>query len=270
MKRGTWITLLLGMAAGLLLGLYYSWILNPLEYVETSPNTLREDFKADYLALIASAYTGTGDISRARARLSLFPQLNPEQDLAALAQKRLASGWPDSEARALAQLASDLRNGPRTPTLIPTLTSTRSTASNGFTASPSPTSTPRPSATPVATSTPGAPFQLVHREQLCDPNLTSPQIQVEVFDASGNPVPGVEVIVIWDQGEDHFYTGLKPELGLGFADFTMTSGVTYALQLAEANQPVTDLGPSTCTEDGETYPGSWRLRFEQPPQGESP
>ncbi|MBI1865988.1 MAG: HD-GYP domain-containing protein, partial [Nitrospirae bacterium] len=43
----------------------------------------------------------------------------------------------------------------------------------------------------------------------------------------------IEIVVVWDAGEDHFFTGLKPELGQGYADFTMTEGVSYTLRLAE-------------------------------------
>ena len=38
-----------------------------------------------------------------------------------------------------------------------------------------------------------------------------------------NPYPSVELVVTWDEGEDHFFTGLQPELGLGYGDFLMTA-----------------------------------------------
>ncbi len=100
---------------------------------------------------------------------------------------------------------------------------------------------------------------------MCNPNLGGALIQVEARDAAGQPVPGVEILVLWDGNEDRFFTGLKPELGLGYADFTMTPGVTYLLRLAEGGQPVPDLTPSECDrEDGERYWGSWLLVFVQP------
>jgi hypothetical protein len=88
---------------------------------------------------------------------------------------------------------------------------------------------------------------------------------VRVLDAAGQGVPGVEVLVVWDTGEDRFYTGLKPELGSGYGDFAMTEGVQYTVRLAEAGALVTGLQAQNCTgESGESYPGSWALDFVQP------
>jgi hypothetical protein len=75
----------------------------------------------------------------------------------------------------------------------------------------------------------------------------------------------MEVVVVWDDGQDHFYTGLKPELGIGFGDFSMTEGVTYTVRLAESDALVTGLASQECTDDsGGRYPGSWLVTFVQP------
>jgi hypothetical protein len=100
---------------------------------------------------------------------------------------------------------------------------------------------------------------------VCDPLLAEPLIQVHVSDAAGGPVSGAEVLVIWDEGQDRFFTGLKPELGLGYADFSMTEGVTYSLQLSATGEPITGLSTFACSdEQAEDYLGSWLLQFEQP------
>ena len=256
MRQSGWLPLLLGLGLGLAGGLIYSWIVNPVEYVETAPGSLREDFKADYLALIAAAYAGRGDLARARARLAPFEELNPAGELAALAQRRQASGHPLSEAQALAELAAALQGAP-------TSAPAEALAASATPAPPSPT--PTPTRTRAPSATPGAPFRLAEREQVCDPLLAEPLIQVQVSNAAGGPVAGVEVLVIWDEGQDRFFTGLKPELGLGYADFSMTEGVNYSLQLSAAGQPVTELTTFECTdEEGQAYLGSWLLKFEQP------
>lgn len=257
MSRPGWISFLIGIALGMAGGLYYSWILSPVEYVDTAPDSLRADFRADYLALIASAYASTGDLVRARTRLALFPELHPSSELAALAQQRLAAGLGQAEASALAQLAADLDRQPQSP----------ASTATGLPSSPTtPTKRPSPSSTPRPTPTPGAPFSLASQKQVCDPRLSAPLIQVEVADAASGPVPGVEVIVVWDAGQDHFFTGLKPELGLGYGDFTMAEGVSYTLRLAKSAQLVTDLTTHPCEdEDGAIYLGSWLLVFRQSP-----
>lgn len=138
-----------------------------------------------------------------------------------------------------------------------------------LTNTPDPTRTPFLTNTPLATRTPtptqGAPFVLQSRESVCDPKLEQALIQVEAYDAAEQPVSGVEAIVNWEGGENHFFTGLKPELSLGYADFIMTPGINYSLRLAEGGQPITDLAAAECeNQDQERYWGSWLLVFVQP------
>jgi hypothetical protein len=265
MSRSDWLSVILGVVIGVAAGLYYAWAVNPVEYTDTSPASLRADFKADYLALIAAAFDGTGDLERARARLALFPDLNPADTLAALAQQRLAQGHPGPEVSALARLASALSGS---PALTPGKTQTRPGPPPAtITPTPTrfPTSTPRPPVTRIPTATPGSPFKLESEEMVCDAQLPEPLIQVRVLDASGNEVAGAEILVVWDSGQDHFFTGLKPELGEGYGDFTMTPGTTYTVQLAQADIPVTGIHSETCTDDeGKAFAGSWLLVFVQP------
>jgi hypothetical protein len=250
--------LVLGMAAGL----YYAWGVNPVSYTDTAPASLREDFRADYLTLIAAAYDATGDLPRARARLALFGYAAPAPILSALAQQRLAQGWPEAEARALARLAADIQGEAGS---TPSAADASSTPAGPPTPTRTPTPIPTPAPTRTPTSTPGAPFRLLDREQVCDEALGRALLQVVVVDAAGQPVPGSEVRVVWDTGEDHFFTGLKPDLGVGYGDFEMTPGVTYTVQLVDSDQPVTGLTPGECTApDGTPYAGSWLLRFQQP------
>jgi hypothetical protein len=261
--RAGWIPVLLALGLGLAGGLYYAWVVSPVEFVDTAPASLRRDFQDDYLALIAAAYEGTSNLERARLRLALIPEPDPPARLALLAQQRLAAGVPEQEARSLAQLAADL--GQRPP-MLPTGTSGAPASPS---ASPQPTRTPTstrlPPPTRTASPTPGAAFELEERQPVCEPDVLEPLIMVEAFDAAGRPVPYLEVLVIWDTGQDHFFTGLKPELGLGYGDFAMTPGVTYSVKLAEAPQTVTGLTAGACElSDGTSYPGSWRLTFVQP------
>ncbi len=260
MSRTTPLSLAFAFSLGASVGLYYAWVVNPVQFVDTAPASLRADFQADYLALVAAAYAAAGDLDRAHARLSLIPEPDPSARLAALAQQRLAAGFPEREAQALAALAAALGERPP-PASSPTLATGAPTAS----ARPTRTATPRPAPTRTPTATPGAPFQLLEREQVCDRDLTQPLLIVQVEDAAGRPVPGVEVLVIWDAGQDHFFTGLKPELGSGYGDFAMEPGVNYAVKLADSLQSVTGLAAETCTAtDGTTFLGSWRLAFAQP------
>lgn len=251
----------LGLALGVAIGLYYAWVLNPVEYVDTSPSSLRTSYQEEYLTMIADAYDATGDLQRARARLSLFDLPDPPEVLGALAQRQLAEDGTQDEARALARLAADLAEQ---PTAQPTETTG---AGRSATPTPSPTSRPptrRPPPTATATPAEQAAFELAELDELCDTDLQPPLLQVVVENAEGDPVPGVEVTVIWDQGQDHFYTGLKPELGEGYGDFTLEPDVTYTVTLAGGEAPVPSVRSEACESDsGEPFPGSVRLHFVQ-------
>jgi hypothetical protein len=299
-RRGPWY-LLTGLVIGAALGLLYAWVINPTQYINTAPNALRADYKDQYRALIASAYLANGDLVRARARLELLKDADLYRVLAEQAQRTLAGGTAPQEARALGLLAvalgqapsavspeadaspSAITPSPTSVSLTATISSTRTITDITLTpagatptlntplaagrtsptaATSSPTATPLPTRTPTAT--PGAPFALDRQELVCDPSLGGPLIQVETYDAAEQPVPGVEVVVNWEGGEDHFFTGIKSEINPGYADFDMTPGVSYTLRLVDGGQPI-KLTASECeTSAGDRYWGSWRLIFIQP------
>jgi len=130
---------------------------------------------------------------------------------------------------------------------------------------PKPTSSSQPVIPATPTPTQGALFQLNDTRLVCNQDQPQPLIQVEIQDAAGQPVQSIELVVIWDGGEDHFFTGLKPELGLGYADFSMAPYVVYSLRLAEGGKVVNDLIAAECQSEDETrYWGSWMLTFIQP------
>jgi len=266
-RPGSWY-LLTAALIGLGLGLIYAWVISPVKYVDAAPAALRADFKDQYRLLIASSYIATGDLGRAQARLALLKDADPVQALNAQAQQLLLAGDPNHASTVLIMLAGALQPGAVSPTPPPqsapgsTLPAPTGTATGAtFIAIASPT--PRPSATP--TSTPGAPFAVTTQEKVCDPNLASGLLQVDVHDASGRGVPGVEILVTWNSGQEQFFTGFKPQFGNGYADFTMTPGVVYSLQLASNSAQVTGLSVPACPgQAGATYSGGLHLVFQQP------
>ncbi|MBN1146336.1 MAG: hypothetical protein JXA78_03700 [Anaerolineales bacterium] len=319
-ERGPWY-LLTGLLLGVVLGLAYAWGVQPVEYVDTSPASLRKDFKDQYRALIAASYLANGDLVRAKARLELLGDEDMYRAISEQAQRTLAQDGSTHQARALGLLAIALgQEGPgpaipspptranptltsapptRTPapspsftpaaSSTPALTSTPSLTPQATQAPPSPAATetaaiasneegeitptetpiPRPTTTltptRTPTPTPGGPFILMSREKLCDQKLAQPLIQIEAMNILGQPVPGVLVIVAWDQGEERFFTGLKPEKGLGYADFAPAPGVVYTIQLGEGGQAATDISAAEChSGSGESFWGAWVLKFVQP------
>jgi hypothetical protein len=100
---------------------------------------------------------------------------------------------------------------------------------------------------------------------VCDQELDAPLIQVEALDRNRQPVPGILVIITWDEGEERFYTGLKPEKGLGYADFSPSPNVSYIVRLEESGEPISDVNAVECMKsNGEKFWGAWYLSFIQP------
>jgi hypothetical protein len=131
--------------------------------------------------------------------------------------------------------------------------------------SPSPSPTDVQAAADIPTAAPIGPFVLSSRQQVCDQELEQPLIEVEATSLFGQPVPGVLVVVTWDAGEERFFTGLKPEKGLGYADFTPLPGKIYTLRLGEGGQSVAGLTAVECPRPGGgTFWGAWKLKFVQP------
>ena len=298
--RGHWY-LLTGFVIGIVLGLVYAWLIVPRERQDTSPASLQAEFKDQYRAMIASAFVATGNLPRAEARLALLADDDVIQVLAAQAQRTLGEGKSPLEAQALGLLAVALGEGESNliPSPLPSTTPTQnleSTLESPTPANPVPaettplptatsgeqnpsltpsgqdsqvanagptTATPLPTRTPTAT--PGAPFVLQSNTFLCEPDVPNPLIQVVAQDTSGEPLPGQEITVTWDAGEDFFFTGLKPEIDPGYADFLMEPGIVYEVHMAAGGQSVPDITPAECeTETGSRYWGSWQLIFSRP------
>lgn len=286
MRRIPWWRLgaMLALLAGLGLGLVYSWIISPARVTDAEPLALRADFKDHYRSAIAAAYAATGNLPRAEARLSLLADAQPVEALNAQAQRMLASGQSFEQADQVAALASALGEGNTVEfTSTPVTETTNSIVSTStllpdpsdipleVTETPQPVetqatisaSTPRPTQTPVPTR--GAPFALAGQEAICDPNLPDGLLQVIVFNSGRRQLAGAKIIITWDGGEEEFFTGLKPELGNGYADFIMDPNTAYTVQLGAGSDIASGLTTSTCqTSDGETFFGGTKLTFQQP------
>ena len=140
-----------------------------------------------------------------------------------------------------------------TPSISTTITLTRT---------PILTFTPLPTRTPTPTLAP--PFVMREQALVCDQEMGDSLIQILVQNALGEGIPGVEIVIFWDGLEEHFFTGLKPELGWGYADFSMMPEPIYTLNIGEGGEPVDLFAPECSNDQGERYWGGWRLIFAHP------
>ncbi len=278
-KRFPWEAIL-ALLLGLALGLLYAWVIAPVKIVDAVPSTLRVDFKDQYRAVIAAAYAANGDLERAQARLSLLGDADAYAALSAQAQRALSSG--DSlQSFQVAQLASALQGTapsaiPSTPTssVAQAVTSTEAvvtsvnpvdTALPVSTEENLPIYTPTPRATRTPIPPPGAPFELLEQESFCDESLAEGLLQVFTITANRRQIPGVELILSWTGGEEHFFTGFKPELGNGYADAILSPNISYTLRAANGGAILAGLVAPSCQRgNGESYFGSLKITFYRP------
>lgn len=267
---------LIGLVLGLAGGLVYAWLINPVVFVDAGPDRLNAAYQDEYIFLVSQSYAASGDWEKAEARLRALDDPNVDQRVAALFEQYLREAQRPDYVRNLAYLTqaaggesaalalfgptplpppitpSPTAPATATPTPLPTATGTRR-----------PTNTPEPSPTPApsvtASPTPPPVYRLLSQDRLCPAGSPAPRIEIEVFDADLIPLPGVEIIVSWDEGNDRFFTGFKPDQSLGYADFTMQPGVSYSVVLAEGSPEISGLRVETCDSG---LDGGWRLEFQ--------
>ncbi len=109
MSAQRWLLFALAIAVGIALGLFYGWVVSPVQYVDTIPATLREDFKADYTLMVAESYQSDQDVDQAARRLATLGSQHPAQIVAnaiAFAQK---NHYADADINLLQNLAVALQ-----------------------------------------------------------------------------------------------------------------------------------------------------------------
>lgn len=269
--------ILIGLVLGLVGGLVYGWLINPLVITNADPSRLNSRFQEEYIFLVSQSYAVDGDWQRAQARLALLDNPRLARDVADLFERYLREGQPPDVVRNLANLTVQL--GADSPALAlfgptplpPPVTATPTPAGPTATTQPTNTATPtqrptltrQPTLTPIPsaipTLTPQPTYRLLSQERVCETGTDVYRIEVVTLDALLQDLPGIAVQVTWDEGEDRFFTGFKPARGLGYADFEMSEGVSYSVSLPDGSPQISGLRIEPC---GSGREGGWRLTFQ--------
>jgi len=107
-------------------------------------------------------------------------------------------------------------------------------------------------------------YQLVERTDLgCTSERDGNYVLIYVRDEDDRGLAGVKLLAEGPDGEDTFYTGLKPEVDAGFADMLVTTPGTYTVQVAGAtSQKAEGLGfDDSC--DPSTPHRLWQVVFRR-------
>lgn len=299
------VALIVGLVLGVALGLLYTWVINPVELVNTYPALMRSDYRQDWVRLVALSTIADGDLTRAQVRLEGLEQEDVTSAIRVLIEEYAAAGRPADTLRSLTALAETLdvytpamlvylytpvsspaapvhtplpaftpmpvyTPEPPTPSLpaVLTLSPTRTPTPQPGSVSPSATSRSAPAGTPLPSPTPSlfSRLYLAGQEQVCRPEQPL-HIEVVVRDERGTGLPGVEVWLVWTAGADRAVTGLKPSNGAGYADFDAEPGVRYALSVGELGRPlVTGLQMEPCPTQGSGEPALGSWRLVVEPR----
>lgn len=108
-NRFRWIFIILALVAGIGMGLAYGWVINPVDYFDLTPDTLREDYKADYVLMTAEAYQAEQDPGLAARRLAILGTKSPSAIAAdGLAYAR-ANSFSDSDIALIQELVTAMQ-----------------------------------------------------------------------------------------------------------------------------------------------------------------
>ncbi|HAV76570.1 MAG TPA: hypothetical protein DCX53_04365 [Anaerolineae bacterium] len=109
MKSTRWIFIVLAFILGIGMGLGYGWIIDPIEFFDLTPDTLRADYKTDYVLMTAEAYRLEQDPGSAARRLAIFGAQSPSAISTAALEYARSNGFPDSDIAVLQELVTAMQ-----------------------------------------------------------------------------------------------------------------------------------------------------------------
>lgn len=104
-----WFLFLIVVLLGGVLGLLYGWVVNPVEYVDTTPDSLRADYKSDYVLMVAEAYHIEGDLAQAARRLAILGGTNLTENVREAMVFASQAGYANTDLELMTRLAGDLQ-----------------------------------------------------------------------------------------------------------------------------------------------------------------
>jgi len=271
------VWLSVGLIVGLVGGLIYTWVISPPVYYDTYPPLMTEAYRQDWIKMTALAYGAEGNWARTELRLADLEDAEIRQVVAQTLDAAIAQGRPLLLLQRIAYLADTY--GVVSPAVAiyleqPVAPEPTGTLLPPPPASPSPTlsPTPPPTLTPTLTATPTptpqlpAPYSIISQTLRC---TTAPQIAISLLLSHTievrsrarvvqTPQPGRTIWLLWEDGADRAVTGFRPELGLGYADFTVEPGRVYKVYIdTPTGAPISTLQTEPCTPD---EGGGWIAR----------
>ena len=109
MRPNRWLSIFLALSLGIAAGLAYGWIIDPVDFYDLTPDTLRADYRADYVLMTAEAYRVEQDPGLAARRLAVFGSQSPVSIAASGLEYAQANGFSDSDVVLIKELVTALQ-----------------------------------------------------------------------------------------------------------------------------------------------------------------
>lgn len=78
LTRSKWLLPAVGVVVGIVIGVLYAWVLNPVQWVDGEPHQLRADLREDYLRMVIDSYEANLDADLANERFAALGEFGPE------------------------------------------------------------------------------------------------------------------------------------------------------------------------------------------------
>ena len=109
MTSKRWLFVILALLVGLGIGLAYGWFVDPVDYFDLTPDTLRPEYKADYVLMTAEAYHVEQDPGLAARRLAIFGTKSPSAIAADGLDYARANGFSDADIALMQELVTAMQ-----------------------------------------------------------------------------------------------------------------------------------------------------------------
>ena len=109
MKSYRWIFIVLALLAGIGIGLAYGWVIDPVDFFDLTPDTLRADYKSDFVLMVAEAYRVEQDPGLAARRLAIFGTQSPSAIASSGLTYARANGFSDADITLMQELVTAMQ-----------------------------------------------------------------------------------------------------------------------------------------------------------------
>ena len=109
MKASRLLLILIALGLGIGIGVAYGWFVVPVEFFDLTPDTLRPDYRTDYVLMVAEVYRAEQDPGQAARRLAILGSRSPSAiSSEGLAYAR-ANGFADSDLALIQELVTAMQ-----------------------------------------------------------------------------------------------------------------------------------------------------------------